>query len=231
MPSKFMMAEGLPEGFKDDIQVLASLTPEQLSRLRSLMIGAAGKEAGREVAASLAQSELAREIGVDKLRRVMKASSFVLTGLRQYRDSIADVVADFSSADLAVADRLSLLSDHFTDLLRTYEEEARPRSTVRSAARATLPWWKSISTSVDLRAVIPDPYRIEDNVQSYKPACTGFTPVVIVSLSVEDFEDEVASITFQADEKSLDRLLSCLIAAQVELRAAKTSLGQGILEG
>jgi len=226
MSSKFLAAEGLPEAFKKDMGLLASLAPGEISALAALTLEIAAAPRAVDEAKVLADSDLVRGLGLEKTRACLAATDFIRRGLRRYGDAIETVLDDIVLSGAVPGEMRGALADYFRQIQTAWEQRVRPRLIERVAVTATLPWWNSISSVVDLRAVIPNSYKISDPVELYDPTCIDFTPVVIISLSVKDFEDHIASVTFQADEDSLGRLIAALVSAQKDLKAAKRAFDE-----
>lgn len=230
MRSRFFADVGLPSQFKEDIKVLADLDDMQMPGVGELVFDVMLERTRPAELEILVKSDLADALGPEKVRACRRAIEFVLSGIRKYRDPVATIVADIVKVGVVAAENETRLINYLQELYNAYTRKVKPSLNERAAVSSTLPQWKSISTAVDLRAIIQDSYKMADPVDTYSPACKGFSPVIIVSLSVEDFEDQVQSLTFQATEESFRRLLSCLIAAQKDLEVATTRFRAGEME-
>ncbi len=229
MPSKFFAKVGLSdEALKQDIKLLASLNTAQSSEISKMAIGLqAAEDQTNYFVSSVRESDILSKLGVEKVRSCLSVTAFLVKGILENRDSVEDIVDDIAKEiqiDLTQRESLLKYLDHYK---REYESSSRKVVIERAAVRSTLPWWKSISASIDFRAVFENTYQTEDPIEEYKPSLIRFSPLCIVFISVEDTEDEVKSVCFQADEKSLDRLISCLTAAKKELSIARKSFQKG----
>ncbi len=154
-----------------------------------------------------------------------------LSGEEFAADSTEDLSADLQESAIAheidISDADILV---FAELLTTLRERVVPDyKKIRSRKAHTtgvLPSLTSFGTTVELRAIIEDTFRVGMSADEYEPEITGLVPVVSVRLTTDTgLADEFC---FQASAEEFDVLIEALKAAQkdlkkIELRANSSS--------
>jgi hypothetical protein len=135
-------------------------------------------------------------------------------------------VSDLLELSLIPADKLAAAKRFFKGFFA--EVSSGNRVLVeRMYATSLLPSYTGANTMIDMRAIIQQPFGslVGEAIETYKPKCVGFVPVVIVKIRRDD--GTPADFEFQCEEAPLRRLVNILEAALVDLRTAKASLPKG----
>jgi len=134
-------------------------------------------------------------------------------------DQLLDVLDDL--------DQLQIINDnnrpHLETLLQTileiYNQRYRRDIRIKTTQQNIVPTLSGIDWEIDLRSVLEKPLSIHDLAQNFDPKILGFTPVVVVKISIEN--DEEQSFCFQLNERSLNILKNQVLGMEKHFQAAK----------
>jgi len=136
-----------------------------------------------------------------------------------------DPTFDTADAFRRDIDELKLVPEKDKDNRRFVIEYAREiekenkRRIQRAAANRQLPSFKAVSATIDMRAVIDQPFKLGGDISEYMPTCGAVVPVVVISV-LRDSGDPTDFI-FQCEADNLRLLIDYLTSALADLDAAK----------
>jgi hypothetical protein len=117
--------------------------------------------------------------------------------------------------------------DEFTKFLSSLKHQVDRwldiGSLKRRVAQRGMAHLSGIGTAADFRAVFPERFNVETDIDHYNPTCLGVVPVGLISLSFD--EGPVEDIAFQVDRRSLTLLINHLRALEKELLIGQETLG------
>ncbi len=163
------------------------------------------------------------EIGGDsaKVLKVLSCLRFLYSEWNLFLDKPDDFLRDLGDLSLVPKEHAEEAKVFFLEFLKKVESD-NPRRLEKYYANALLPSFTGINTKIDFRAMIREPYGIKYpyNISKYSPECSGLVPIIMIGIK----RDSGVPMTFrfQCDETSLQLFIDTLLAAQKDLKAAKT---------
>lgn len=216
------------EKFKKDFLVLSELAPDVIRRIPDFAVSITLAPSDRETDAAIDLAVEGLEVPRAKLQHALAVAQQFLFGFlpsgKAHKDTPADLLEDLNELfempeddqrDRALSDFLAQLKDH---ALATVE-----RSVLRMQyAHASLPNLKSVSFTVNFRAVFDETYKLGTDLDAYRPKCIGTIPVGVIQLRLD--EGPTQDMFFQADRRAIGVLVDHLRALERQLDIAQRDL-------
>jgi hypothetical protein len=166
--------------------------------------------------------ELNTKIGISQssLLRYVSLFQFLLEQLSEpeYKsDSISNLADDILSTnkfDQSSSDKIIYI---FTLLRKKIEKGADEIILKNMTARGALPCIKNIRSTIELRAIIENGYKVGTKSSAYTPIVKGIVP--IASIGIDTDIDTQSSFFFQATSEDVDVLIDKLSAIKKEFEA------------
>jgi len=137
-------------------------------------------------------------------------------------DSPDTIAEDLRNAFSLTAEQLDAVITMLAALRNLAREKVELVLLQKSYAESTLPILRTVSTSVDFRAMFDQSYKYEEDITRFKPKFMGTVPLGIVELRLSGAHcDEVF---FQVTRRTLQILLDHLSALQLQMDIAETGL-------
>jgi hypothetical protein len=218
MKSK-LLSRGVPsKQFAEDINAVANLTFSPAS------LGTIAKSVSEYILAPESRGEvkaletLRQECPLSpaEMEAVLGVGAFLLHGFDE-KDSIDDIMADIETLGLIDPSKFSNMRAFFVAFLAEFKDRFAAANLAKSAQRSGLNIIRGVTHLVDLRAVVENPWELDQDVGRYKPSVKRLVPVAIVKMRLSGDEEFV----FQMDHRTLAVL-------QNELRAIEKELDQTI---
>jgi hypothetical protein len=210
---------------KQDLEVLASLTADQLDMIVDDIAEIYATPSQREER-ELRQS-LSKKAGVD-LSILGHAIDIAEFFVRAFSDQdiaegdVPDAIADdLVSLELLPEDRKTDLSDFLTKL-QNASKAVKEERTRQSHLGKCVPSLKNVEVAIDHRCIFDPEYSFVDEPASYDPKCTGVATMAIIRLGVSDAHQE--QFLFQVDRRRLEILMNYLKAAQRQMGVSERYL-------
>lgn len=208
-----------------DLCTVLRLTGDQreacLSAICDVAESAMTRAQEREVSEQLALDQDIPRVDAAAVLRALEFLARQLANEEFAADSIEDLSADLQESAMAheidISDADILV---FAELLTTLRESIVPEykkiRTRKVHAIGVLPSLKSFGTTVELRAITEDKFRVGMSADEYEPEITGLVAVVSVRLTTDSgLADEFC---FQASAEEFDVLIEALKATQKDLK-------------
>jgi hypothetical protein len=200
-------------------QVLQRLAKE-LPRMNSFRLRSQKRAFVRKQVTSLGISFVDGQHAVDA---IMAPFLSLFTDKETADEKPASLVEDMVNLKLLTA----LEGKKVLPILEVLKNEGAPElkklRRLREFSQGVLPSFRSIGTTVELRSIVPDPYKLGDEVSKYQPKSEGLIPIASITLSATPGADEreCTRICFQCDEEELQWVIDKLEATKMDLSLAK----------
>jgi len=206
------------EAFKKDAEILVALEDSVLLQLaehaKNVELARGDREtdqvreaAARALQVPRAQLDHALGLGAFFLRQFLRTGD--ASG-----DAPEDIVSDFRQIVSISDEKTASVTAFFKQLKKVVGEKAELEILRQQSALKSLPVLKSITTTVNYRAVFDDYFKPDADLVSYAPNCIGIIPVAIINLSFS--EGLAQEVYFQADGRTIKILIDHLRALQRE---------------
>lgn len=212
--SQFDPKDVKEDRFGEDISLLLSLSEKQLAlisdNLESLLKTRTTAEAKPIIESLESKTGLARTT----IERVITQLRFFISALydeETKKDEPSLWAADLIELDLLPKESgplflkvIQFLKENFESLASLHRE--------RRTESGVLPVFRGVDTTVELRAVLKNEYKLGTDVELFEPELQSMCSVVSVAISVDSGLNK--NFTFQATPDELNYLISELRAAQ-----------------
>ncbi len=215
------------KGLQEDTQALGECSADQLTAIREFLSEGRNllkrdQVLGDRILALCTSSG----IGPSTFAAARRLAGFCMRAQLEHEEDIDTMVAGletvgaFEELDEA---KVLRLREFLTGLRDTLVRCARLHSRSQHLAMA-MPSLDSVDFTTNLRAVLRRGFHpLRDEAASYEPEVVEYVPVGIVALGTDERDCEMS---FQLDQRNLDKLLDSLVALKKELEEAAASLGK-----
>jgi hypothetical protein len=228
MQSRFFQKNDLSrsEDFKKDTETLVALKPEVLGRLSTYVQSVRLARGDRETDIASEAAATALEVPRAQLDHALNLGQFFLREFLRSGDAFDDapekLVADLKQMVAIPEEKVESVIGFFRDLKQLAEGKAEKEILRLRFAQKSLPVLKSITATVNYRAVFDDYFKVDTNIQSYAPKCIDIIPMAIINLTFD--EGPTQDIYFQADGRTIGVFINHLRALQKEFEIVATTL-------
>ncbi len=211
----------MPKEFREDFQILWDLPSEKRNKLISKVVEIYKTDISGEHQELLEKAVFEIEGNAPNLLRALKLLLFIYSAWNPIKDEPAEFLKDLIELQLLPSSEIDEASDFLLDFFTEIQKD-NDRRLRKIYAGSMLPNYIGITTTVDLRAVIKNPYgsdKPNEDIESYKPECIDFVPVVLVKLRRSSGDPR--EFKFQLECDDLQLLIKSLKASLKDLESAK----------
>jgi|GEM_PF-6858679 len=208
------------ESFKRDVKMLAEVSPEQLRAAASWFTSL---EYAHHIWDTRDEKRKAWDEKIfrgekTKAYDILSLVAFLLSKACDNRDKSEDLVQDLVDQELLKPEAVSRVKDFFQKIWPQYEVI---KTVTRRVALATQAGWSLDRAEItcSMKSLISNPFRLdEDKIETYEPEIVDYEPAVAVRMMLAK-DDETEVVDLELTTKGLDRFITKLQAARIELRA------------
>ncbi len=139
-------------------------------------------------------------------------SQFQEENLKIAEDSSESWTADLTALGIMEERWASEFTSYMSAVTSKIKSDVLDTRDVQTYQAGVLPSLKSLGTTVELRGIFDQTYRIGSPLEEYSPKLKSVTPIISVRISVD--KGDIRDFYFQATPREIDILINSLIAAK-----------------